>query len=277
MVYNVVNGQGAITDEEVSVPSSPLSFNYAELWSQEQYNSASDYSNYLRERNGKAVVFPGYMNRNQNLSYFDSNSVRLADAAFFSSGAFHLELGNNHSDGNSPVPAMLDNEFFPSSTTQVSSDLRSAMKVNYDFAVAYENLLSDPAIRRNGHDVDKVWFDDLTSNLNGYGGGGSIWFQDYRHPQFEVLHFINLTNANDQWRNARSTPTEYFNKTVHYYRLPTGVNINKCYLASPDRNGGAPQDLGCTTQTDQYGAYLSFQIPDLMYWDMVYFDRGGQY
>jgi dextranase len=273
VVFNVVDGNyGTLGSEEVANPNTGVSLFYTELWGNSSYNGVADYVNYIRGKSGKAMVLAAYMNRDNGGSQFDPNSVKLADAAFFSSGAFHIELGDAI---NSPdLPSMLPNEFFPSNAKSFPAGMRDSMKAYYDFAVAYENLLFDPANKRLAHDTTGLWVQDIP--LSGTGNGGSVWFQRFRHSQYDVLHFINLQNDDDQWRHMRNTPSPVYGKEVNYY-VPAGANISHCYLASPDINGGAPQDLGCQTLTNQYGTYVKFTIPSLTYWDMIYIDRQGQY
>ena len=67
------------------------------------------------------------------------DSVLLADAAFFASGAFHIELGEGE--------YMLAQEFFPARDKLIGGDLRSRLEDYYNFITAYESLLFAPNLR----------------------------------------------------------------------------------------------------------------------------------
>jgi dextranase len=57
------------------------------------------------------------------------------------------------------------------------------------------------------------------------------------------------------------------NLTVKYYAIKTVKSVT---FASPDVNGGRSMSLPFTTGSDSGGSYVTFTIPSLLYWDMVY-------
>jgi dextranase len=90
---------------------------------------------------------------------------------------------------------------------------------------------------------------------------------------YDILHLINLSSETDnQWRNTTNVPTTKSNLPVKYYLSPNS-GISGVYLASPDFNEGTTQTLSYTTGTDSTGFFVSFTVPSLQYWDMVYIKR----
>jgi dextranase len=47
-------------------------------------------------------------------------------------------------------------------------------------------------------------------------------------------------------------------------------------MASPDRNDCITESLSFTTGTDLVGKYVSFTVPELKYWDMIYYKYGTE-
>jgi len=264
LTFNIVDG--GINNWGVNdvVYNSRVDFLYSELWSNGTYKGVQDFvKKSIAESGGKAMVLADYMNRYEdNQGYFDGDSVRLADAAFFASGAFHIELG----DGDQ----MLGNEFFPNRSKQMSPELKSAMKDYYDFITAYETLLFAPELMPG--DGGLQWISIASQPLSGNATGNTIWFLTRRTSKFEVLHLINLLGNDDQWRNVANTPTVLTDLSVKY-RLGPDANIGGVYFATPDLNHGIMQSLTYFTGSDAQGNFISFTVPSLSYWDMIYFER----
>jgi hypothetical protein len=66
------------------------------------------------------------------------------------------------------------------------------------------------------------------------------------------------------------TPLAGFTVKYHYKTRPTGV-----LFASPDYNGGVTYSLPFTVGSDSTGGYVSFVVPSLEYWDMIYMSPNG--
>jgi len=201
-----------------------------------------------------------------SLGEFDENSIRLADAAFEASGATHIELGAGLDNA-----IMLPHEYYPNTSKVMTGSLQNAMKSNNKFITAYENLLFDSSI--NYGDQGNQYITINGQPISGDGTNGTIWHLSRMTTNYDVLHLINLTNESDsQWRNSTSTPTTKTNLSVKYYLAPN-ANISGVYVASPDANEATSQQLSYTTGTDSTGYYVSFTVPTLAYWDMVYIKR----
>ncbi|OPJ65252.1 glycoside hydrolase family 66 protein [Clostridium oryzae] len=200
------------------------------------------------------------------LGEFDEHSVRLADAAFEASGATHIELGAGKDD-----TVMLPHEYYPNTSKAMTGTLKAAMKQNYKFITAYENLLFDQNI--NYGDQGNQYININGEKISGDGTEGSIWHMTRMTKDYDILHLINLSNETDsKWRNSTSSPIVKNNLSVKYY-FPTDTAISNVYLASPDFNEGTSTALKYTTGTDNIGKYVSFTVPTLDYWDMIYIKR----
>ena len=87
---------------------------------------------------------------------------------------------------------------------------------------------------------------------------------------YEILHLINLTGTDNLWRDETQTkaePAVLQNITVKYY---TDLAPQTVTLASPDGKSIAPQALSFTVEQDGQGRYLTFTLPSLQYWNMIF-------
>lgn len=197
------------------------------------------------------------------LGEFEENSVRLADAMMFASGATHIELGDTNQ--------MLAHEYYPNRSKSMRNSLKAAMRDYYSFATAYENLLFDPDIVPA--DQGNQWIALTTGQpLSGNGTFGTIWQMVKRKSDYDIIHLINLMGNDDQWRNPAVQPTFQSNIGVKYYPGPNAA-VSGVYLASPDLDHGMTIPLTYTTGNDSRGNYIQFAVPSLKYWDMIYVKR----
>lgn len=206
----------------------------------------------------------GFVNLdNLVLGTLDTTSVQLADATIAASGASHIEM----SQGDS----MLSAPYFPDHNKQMTNTLRSWMKDYYDFVTGYENLLFGPDV----HSVDSgTQFVTVTGKTtSGDAAGNTIWTNIKKTANQDVIHLVNLLGNNGTWRDAgKATPLVQTNLAVKYYLGPD-ENATAVQVASPDISHGASTSLSFTTGTDSNGRYLSFTVPSLTTWDMIYVDR----
>lgn len=194
--------------------------------------------------------------------------MRLADAAFAASGAYHIELGAGQGQGT-----MLSHEYYPMNAKVMDSALQGAMERHYDFITAYENLLYAPEIAYA--DTGTQYLTIANEAVSGAGEAGKIWYIARQSEDYSILHLINLTGEDDtQWRNATAAPTTKENLAVRYY-LGENAAVSGVYLASPDRDGCQSTSLSYTTGVDEKGSYVAFTVPSLEYWDMIYIRRSN--
>ena len=199
---------------------------------------------------------------------FNTDSVKLADAAFAANGAHHLELGD--------YGRMLDNEFFVSSGRSMSADLQAWMKNYYNISTAYENLLYGDNLTRKERQVD-VSTNGVGLPTSTDGAANTIWANTMTSDAGTALHLINLRtddqDGNDQyWRNAAKRILPFDNTSVTYHLEEGEAVPASVFAVSPDGDGGRPTPLDFTTGTDEQGrTTITFNVGRLSSWDMVVF------
>ena len=199
---------------------------------------------------------------------FNTDSVKLADAAFAANGAHHLELGD--------YGRMLDNEFFVSSGRSMSPDLQAWMKNYYNISTAYENLLFGDNLTRKERQVE-VSTNGVGLPTSTDGAANTIWANTMTSNAGTALHLINLRtddqDGNDEyWRNAAKRILPFGDTSVTYH-LEQGEQVpGSIFVVSPDADGGRPTPLDFTTGTDEQGrTTITFNVGWLSSWDMVVF------
>lgn len=199
---------------------------------------------------------------------FNTDSVKLADAAFAVNGAHHLELGD--------YGQMLDHEFFPTSSRSMSADLQTWMKNYYNISTAYENLLFGDNLTRKEHQVE-VSTAGVGLPTSTDGSANTIWANTMTSNAGTALHLINLrsndSDGNDEyWRNAAKRILPFGDTSVTYH-LEQGEQVpGSIFVVSPDADGGRPMSLDFTTGTDEQGrTTITFNVGWLSSWDMVVF------
>ena len=199
---------------------------------------------------------------------FNTDSVKLADAAFAANGAHHLELGD--------YGRMLDNEFFVNSGRSMSADLQTWMKNYYNISTAYENLLFGDNLTRKERQVE-VSTNGVGLPTSTDGSANTIWANTMTSNAGTALHLINLrtndSEGNDEyWRNAAKQILAFDNTSVTYHLEDGEAVPGSIYAVSPDVDGGRPMPLDFTTGTDEQGrTTLTFNVGRLSSWDMVVF------
>jgi dextranase len=262
LVFNPVGAQGI---EKVN--ASNVDVLYAEFWPWDKNRWGQHYDTYnaiqreiftaAKESGGKSLVVAGYVNFKAPGEHFNPAAVLLMDAVVFSSGGARIELGNGDN--------MLSNEYFPGDGAKtMGAELKAKVTRMYDFITAYENLL-----RSGPQPVER------TVALSGVrqsstGAGNAVWTFSTAAGGYEMLHLINLTGTDSLWRDENQTkpePALLGSIPVRYY---TDAKVEALYMASPDGENIAPQELAFETGLDDKGSYVAFTVPSLHYWDMVF-------
>jgi dextranase len=262
LVFNPVGAQGI---EKVN--ASNVDVLYAEFWPWDKNRWGQHYDTYnaiqreifaaAKESGGKSLVVAGYVNYKAPGEYFNPAAVLLMDAVVFSSGGARIELGNGDN--------MLSNEYFPGDGAKaMGGELQAKVIRLYDFITAYENLL------RNGpQPVEKTIALDGVSQSS-TGAGNAVWAFATATDGYEMLHLINLTGTDSMWRDENQTkpePTPVNAIPVRYY---TDEDIQALFMTSPDGEDIVPQTLAFEKGSDEKGRYITFTVPSLRYWDMVF-------
>ncbi len=254
LVMNAVNQYG----QKNSISKSPVNFLYSEVWAPDE--GYKDLARIIQENdewgNGiKKSVLCAYMNYNLagERGWFNTPGVLLTNAAIFSFGGAHLELGEH----------MLGREYFPNNNLQMKADLEKSIIVYYDFLTGYQNLLRDGGSFNNV----QVYCTNGKMDIAAWPPkNGKVSVQGKLMGTKQILHFINFSNASSlEWRDADGKQPEPEIVQEANIVIKYSNPVSKVWVASPDINFGIPQHLEFT----QAGDLISFSLPLLKYWDMV--------
>lgn len=260
--FNPVGAQGI---ERVNI--SDVDVLYTEFWPWDRNQEGELYDSYhsihkaivqaAEQSGGKSLVVAAYINYRNPKSSFNTPAVRLMDSVIFASGGAHIELGNGD--------RMLSDEYFPSDNKKTMHfTLPGDVQRLYDFSVAYENLL------RDGHSPIENAVSLEGIPVSRKGEADTVWIFAKGSKTEEVYHFINLIGTDNGWRDEKQlkkAPLEQ--KNVHV-KLYTEKAPETVCLASPDREDLRPVSLRFTTGHDDGGAFVTFTMPILSYWNMVF-------
>ncbi|MBQ7638227.1 MAG: glycoside hydrolase family 66 protein [Clostridia bacterium] len=259
VIFNPVSGYGltqtlAKTDYDIC---------YEEFWpwDGEGYKNLRDTVFRLKSEMGscdKGIVLAAYMDKDNQTGEFNTPGILLTDAVLMASGAAHLELGDT---------GMLKSEYYPGGTLSIGDELNAALQRYYSFFVAYENLLRDNSFtlseRQTRIDLKRVSSDPKQN---------SVWCVNRENAAGEMLlNFINLNGVSDlRWADADGAqvmPGKQKGLCVKQYVPEKPAHV---YLASPDLKAGVMEEIPFTSGRDFNGSYISFILPELDVWDLVY-------
>lgn len=253
IVMNAVNQYG-----QKEIAEASTDFLYTEVW--KPYESYNDLANLIKQNNAysnntKNTVLAAYMNYDlaENKGYFNTPSVLMTDAVIFAFGGAHLELGEH----------MLGKEYFPNDNLAMKEDLKTALKVYYDFLVAYQNLL------RNGGDFNTVSVSSLDSKMKIVkwpSSQGSVASVGKKVGNSQVIHLINFKDSKTtSWRDNRGVQVSPTIVKDAKLTLTCDGTVKKMWIASPDIIGGASRSVNFAQKEDK----VSFTLPELKYWTMI--------
>lgn len=250
----------AVTEWGAPETLNNVDFEYVEVWP----DAGDTYRRYLGFQwmfdhcrnwsdNMKNIVFAAYVNR--TASEIHLPSVLLSDAAIFSTGGAHLELGDH---------GLLSHEYFPVDKPE-SDELMSQLCDYYHVATAYQNLLRDRDVVAISRDVTSSTFP-----VSNWDKPGHVWCFAKQKRNDEIVHLINLTSlTTNLWNDTNGVyPAApiYSNATVRVY---TDTRIDSVYMISPDFAHGSVVDVSFTTHTTGGNTYVECSLPYLEYWSML--------
>jgi len=204
---------------------------------------------------GKPVILAAYID--PTCQY----NVRLADAVIFASGGFHIELGE--------PGGMLADPYFPK-YGQISGELAPVLRRYYDFAVRYENVLSqgtqDTTMRR----AKRVVIEGI--NTDARRTCRKVWVITREGVGYETISLINLLDVADpEWNGSlMKEPAPLTDLRMRYY---TDRPIQRVWWASPDVENPQARTLDFSIGSDKGGTYVTFTVPSLVYWDLIVLER----
>lgn len=230
---------------------------YIEVW--KPYSYFMDFHRLIVEAqqlgSGKPVIIAAYIPPD-NLP-----AVRLANAAIFASGGYHLELGE--------PGAMLADPYFPK-YGRMDDATAALLRRQYDFLVRYEDALG-LALRDESNRAAALTIAGVETTTSGPRSKDvvAVIARLHRQPDqssgraetFSLVNFMGL--ATGQWQAAHA------NGPTALEKLAVSVKVNgkvaSVWYATPDQASIAPQTLDFT----QAGDTLRFVVPRLEYWTMI--------
>ena len=190
------------------------------------------------------------------LGVFDEASVRLQNAVVFASGATPIQLGDDVQS--------LSHEYFPNRSKSLGPDLRRALRDQYSFITAHENVLFGRDVEPIPAPLEHVTALAPAQKLITSGTDG-IWTLLRRSTEGELLHFVNLVGVdNELWRDAAPRPQRQEHVRLRY-RVAQADSVREVLWATPDAGPGAFQPLPFSVHDDA----IEFELPRLEYWDVV--------
>jgi dextranase len=196
--------------------------------------------------NGKPVIIAAYIHPDR------IDNVRLANAVIFSSGGYHLELGE--------PDAMLADPYFPRFGL-MSEDLQTIQRRYYDFLVQYEEVLNLDTTNA----PERAKLVTLTGIETGKRGAKDQVAVIARHGvNFETFSLINFMGIDTgKWDTALSKGPDAL--TDLQVQIPTDRPVARVWFASPDGEMLDAQALIYTEGTDA----INLSLPRLDYWTMI--------
>lgn len=211
-----------------------------------------------------AAYLKAFLNQQTVAQREAENGAILTMATIFSSGGFHLLLGERH--------GVLTEAYYPTYATIISEEFKSKIRSYYDFIVRYEELL---------------YSFDIVDNTLAYTGGingeyvfkgaefsqkavqGKVWTQVKERTGVKIIQLVNFNEVdNMNWVEGKT-------------KLPAIVNnievtalivekVKGVFLASPDLAMCNSIELEYTIVSHGQGNAIKFIVPELKVWDMVY-------
>jgi dextranase len=206
---------------------------------------------------GKPVVLAAYIDPS-----FEHNA-RLMDAVIFASGGGHIELGERH--------GMLADPYFPQYKT-MSPELAEGLQRMYAFTVRYQDVFGphtkDASQEVNGKvEVEGVSTDPRLQK-------NKVWPIARKGEGFLSVSLINLLDVKSpEWAKAiEKSPKSLENTNIRITGLDR--NVKNIWFATPDREDISAMIVPFESFEDEHGYGISFQIPFLIYWDLLVLEWG---
>lgn len=188
----------------------------------------------------------------------------LAMATIFSSGGFHLLLGENN--------GLLTQAYYSDYCHLQSQNFISKIQNYYDFITAYEELLFDCSLI----DDTKTYTGGINDDYLFSGvecstapKAGCVWTQVRHKSGYKVIHLVNFSGITDMNWNC---PQAQFPRTIKKISVDAEVaeDVEEVRLMSPDLDGGASRKLKFTNTIRDNGCRaIRFTVPELKVWDLI--------
>ncbi|MVB12462.1 Glycosyl hydrolase family 66 [Caprobacter fermentans] len=188
----------------------------------------------------------------------------LAMATIFSSGGFHLLLGEEN--------GLLTQAYYSDYCRLQSGEFVSRMLDYYDFITAYEELLFDLSLvddtrtHTGGINEDYLF---AGAEFSTTPKAGCVWTQIKHTAAYRVIHLVNFTGIDHMDWNRAQEKSPDFVKGIHVDAL-VAEDVEEVRLMSPDLNHGESQALNFTRSIRENGCRaVQFSVPELKIWDVI--------
>lgn len=247
LTFNAVSGWG-----QEKIAAAPVDFLYNELWEMtfEDIKTTLDRNRTIDPT--RNTVAAAYIH-DKNDGYFNTPAVLMLDATLFALGASHIELGET----------LICHIYWPTCKMDLRPELTKALVEYYDFLTGYENLLRDGGqesrLNVTSPTLPIIYWEPERGKINVYCKqvGGRT-----------VVHLLNFTDAvHMNWRDDERTQAEPAERKVFRITVPTAKKVSKVWVASPDFQGGAPQEVPYSVSAGD--THVTVTVPYLKYWTMV--------
>ena len=207
---------------------------------------------------------------------FNTPGVLYQEAAMLATGAHHAWIVDGEQNAGDGGRFISGDDFPIGNQLSPKADMVQGEYDYQNFGVAFEKLL------RLNISASTASAPSITSGATGSttAAAGSVWmFQNHRSG-FDILHLLNYQQMNTASFNdvndncaCAAAPTKTGPLQIKMY-VTAGGTLGNLYTASPDVNHGAPFQLTYATGSDSSGSYITFTLPSLQFWDMVWLENG---
>jgi len=218
----------------------------------------------------KQVILAAYMrpfHKDENVPIENAeNATIMTMATIFASGGFHLLLGEKN--------GILTEGYYPN-YAEASEKFSKKLREYYDFIVRYEellfdfNIVDDSMTYTGGINNEYVFKGCKTSPK---AEKNSVWTLVKEKSGYKIINLINFMGYDDMSWNEGKANLPHVVSNIEITALVV-EDVKGVYVASPDSELNiAAQSLEYKYVTHGQGKAISFTIPALKVWDLVYIE-----
>ena len=185
-------------------------------------------------------------------------ATRLASAAIWANGGFHLLLG----EGN----GALCDPYYPK-YAMLLPDFARVMRRYYDFVVRYENVLSDRNLQTAAGSAGLEAVHLTGAAASSLGAPGTVWTVARASAGTTTVSLINLTGAADaNWNAPKPAPPVMQNLDLAF---AVRGEVERVWLASPDGAELGAVSLPFAREQRAGKQWVRVRVPRLEYWSLI--------
>jgi dextranase len=185
-------------------------------------------------------------------------ATRLASAAIWANGGFHLLLGEAN--------GALCDPYYPKYAT-LRPEFARVMRAYYDFVVRYENVLADRLGVTATPAGEQAMVRITGVPVSTQGAAGTVWTIVRTLPGFLAISLINLTAAPDDAWNSPKPPVSVLPDLA--IDFPVAGMVRGVFAASPDWDHGQPEALAFLQYDPDDARRVAVRLLRLHYWTLL--------